>query len=664
MFNGFITALKNRLINPGQPKIDSAHAVTDVLIGSEGIGPSELNGMHETHSPAVGLELTNQLANCARELISSCKSVESSFLSLGQDLQSIHSDATDLNQRTINAIQACGGDTEDKTLHKVVALAKETLAELRSNCSQLTDNIGQSDKIIGHLNTLFKLGKSIKRTSKSLKMIGLNLNIESARLDEENEVFVNLAHEIKRLPESISELSAAMIEDAQTAQSKLTTARIDFGRNIDQLEITAQSTEKTLNDAVSAVEKILELSLDIFSRAGEHAQEITRRVGDIVVGIQIHDSISQRVEHIAASLDEAKSLHVAATETDDIREKMATAHSIVRLQAAQLGTIITETGEVYRQSLEAFHTIEKIIEEMTVNLSKMDSDDRKFSELTADNDHSPIRSLKSALEHITGLIEEATDRIARLNMATEDSMESVNRLAGHMDRILSINSEIHMGALNAIVNSTRLGAKGAAIAVLVQNMSDTATQSSEFATAVGEEIEAISDTTKTMRNPHRDSHNDDSAKRLKAGLDEFTESCGVFRKESNILFEQGAILRENISTIKQNLQFYDRFSSGLNQQLKQLKAIEDALSPWAGDTTDTATVKENRLHDRYTMETERNVHHAFFGQLAKPVDVSNPGLDTHADCDIELFEDTGESAPAVKERKAVDNELGDNIELF
>ena len=103
VYNGFITSLKSRFINRGQPKINRADAVTDVKIGSEGIDPSELNGMHETHSPAVGLELTNQLTNCARELISSCKSVESSFLTLGQDLQSIHSDATDLNQRTINA---------------------------------------------------------------------------------------------------------------------------------------------------------------------------------------------------------------------------------------------------------------------------------------------------------------------------------------------------------------------------------------------------------------------------------------------------------------------------------------------------------------------------------------------------------------------------------
>lgn len=648
----------------GLPKQDSADYDPDVPGDSIRLDPIEHLRMHDTDHPVYDPEITKQLEICVRNLISSCKNVESNFLTLGQDLQDIHSNATELNQRTIKAIRAYGDDSDDRILDRVVVLAKKTLTELVSDCTQLEENIAQSEEIIERLNKLFSLSNSIKGTSKTLRMIGLNLNIESARIQNNQEIFINLAQEIKELSHSVNVLSTSMSEDVQSAQSNLITVKEDFGQSIHKLGEMAHSVENTLNEAAPAAKKIMDLSLSIFSRAGDYSGKISYRVGEIVVGIQIHDSINQRIEHITQSLDEAGTLYESSNEASGKDEKLTAAYSIVSLQAAQLDKIVSEIDTMLHQSLDAFHTIDRIIAETADQFSNMNSEDREFSELNANDNHNPIESLKFALEHTTAMIGQAANKIFDLNSVVEKSMQSMARLSSHMQDIVDINSEIRIGALNAIVNSARLGTEGAAISALVQEMSDMATQSDEFVNAVGEEIEKITGTTEMMKSRISNSQNDETAKPLVTGLDEFKGTCNVFRKESETIAEQGERLKEDISSVKQSLEFLNHFTSELNRQQDRLNTVKVKLSPWARINESDSVVDEDKIHQRYTMETEREIHEDFMKQPKDPIEFVIP-RDFPETGDMDPNSDSfSKEPPAIQEKDPEDNDLGDNVELF
>jgi len=667
MLDGFIAYplhwLRKRHQKPDQIDANGCKTDNQSFDSTEGDAKTLFTKKWKTASPAMRSELADLLVDCADTLKVSCKKVEPSFLTLGRDLQSIHSAAIDLTQRTITATQSYSGNSEDRILDKVVALAKESLIKLGSDCSNLTDNLDQSDHIVQHLNSLIRLSRSIEGISKSLNMIALNINIESARLDDDQEIFINLAQGIKRLSESVKGLSEEMGEDAHSAQSRLLAAHSILRQNIDQLGITAQTAEKALNEAAPAVEKILGLSLEILSKTGEDARQISDRVGDIVVGIQIHDSINQRVDHIVSSLEEARKLCSSGSQEAENEEKLGAAHATVYLQATQLSNIITELDDVYQCSMEAFHFIEKTIEKMAGPLGELYSDYRVRSELN--DNQSPISSLTSALEHINGLIGQAAEKILQLNSATEASMESVGRLAGHRDSILSINSEIHLGALNAIVNSIHLGDRGAAIAVLVQEMSEMAAHSNALAADVGKIINEITETAQKMKARLQDNQNEDTAERLISGLHQFTEQCDAFREESVTISEEGEILRNNISSVKVRLEFLEHFSSELRRHLEQVRKISEELSPWAGKTAPGLSMDQNKIKDRYTMDKERDIHQSFINHPADHMAVTHRYAGTESVDDIDIFENPIETEnPGGEKPEATEIDLGDNVDLF
>jgi len=122
------------------------------------------------------------------------------------------------------------------------------------------------------------------------------------------------------------------------------------------------------------------------------------------------------------------------------------------------------------------------------------------------------------------------------------------------------------------------------------------------------------------------------------------------------------------------LDFLTGLDSAIQGQIAELTALREMLAPYKSTATASATPAET-LNQRYTMQSERNIHENA-GQQA------SPGAKAAAEDNVELFETPPASGPATAPDKETAKasvecttpaivaaparapELGDNVDLF
>jgi hypothetical protein len=398
-------------------------------------------------------------------------------------------------------------------------------------------------------------------------------------------------------------------------------------------------------------------------------REITHHAGEALFYLQFGDIVRQKTEHIAAALGETADSFKPATAGPKFSARASLADQVLAIQIGQLELIRAEVGTAQAKLAESFRALGEATGQMCDIMGQWlpasDNPETKSNTLA---------DFKAALLRL-----EDSHRLGReLRLGARRSLQNLagvsQRLAGHIGELKTLNTDIHLQALNAIVRTAALGAEGTTLSVLSMHVDLLCCESQGVVTELVAILESViqetatdADGQNTGADPARmvdltaDSENIEAA---------FNECTTTFASANRLVAEQ----RTAIQGGQELLGFLASLDSAIQGQIAELTACRKMLEPCRSAATSPA-VPDEILSQRYTMQSERDIHQRAGQNIS-------PGSEAAAENNVDLFETPppGHPAPppplaapadaaaplaaAVAAAPAPGSELGDNVDLF
>jgi len=598
--------------------------------------------------------MMDSLHRSGKRLTELCGQTENDFLDLGGRLQTIQAEARQLTQTIVAMLSEEQDASIRGALRAIENHAAGAIDEVKTHRQHLAADLDGLHRIQADLAALHLQNQQFKVVAKNLKMVGLAISIESARSHAAAEAFQALAEEIAQLSRTVYSAVGHIGEDTQTAQRVLDTVHADISARMSHLETLMADAQASVRSALDQVACFMNLTMDALDRIGEQSLQIDQQVGRLVVGVQIHDNISQRAAHIQEALDEAEQI-MNGTLGDSLPQTSMQAmlgrvYGIVRLQMAQVQTICEDVAAVREESRSALGALQTAVGAVTraEALDTLEID--AAYPVAGSRARHPVTVLTQELERLTGLFDEGTAQIRRLAEARKETGQTVARMNTHIDQVRDINFDIRLKALNAVIRSSRLGDAGRAIAAIVNEMKALAEQSNTTIGAVTDIMARIAEASRSIRSVESAGDDrggaDGAGALLRRGIEGFSIACATFKTESRQVLGMGQRLEQRIAEGQAHLGFFDTLADGGQAQRSRLAEVQNMLQPFAEAASDDWQAEERRIMARYTMDREREAH------------LGQPGPERAAS--PERLDRSSETDDAAAEPEMFD----DNVELF
>ncbi|MDA8159848.1 MAG: methyl-accepting chemotaxis protein [Desulfobacteraceae bacterium] len=573
---------------------------------------------------------------------------EPDFMAVGQALREVYDQAGALSCGMRETVELLG-DPESGVLSVLGRLAKDSLAELKGREQAIGANFEAVKEVFLQVANLNYQADSLGQIGLFLRVIGLNFNIECAHAHESGGEFAMVAQELLQLAGRIAQVAAEIAEDCLLMSADQGQTRGGIVRELRALTVLARETEGTVIAAVNKTQGVMERALAALSEAEAHSRAIAGQVGEVVVRIQLHDSMSQRLAHLAQAMSTViatlRQTGQGPAEGEQVKA-LAGAWRIVVLQGGQLDRIIEEIEEAGGQSIASFQVIDQEIAALNEGFAALGGEEQEES----------LSFLHQSLAGLGDTMGQAAAIIATLKASTGQVGGMVGRLDRHMRQIEDVGFEIHLKALNAIIKAAGLfGDCSRILDVLALETKELADRAGAFVARASQIHQAMGGAMGRLRD---DDDGDLALKaqqgRLTAAVDEIAGGLADFRRDTARCASDSQALRQTIGQVSDRLR---RFLPGLVEELsdqrRQLEAFAEEMAVWGRQLSE---VELNEvaigLMQLYTTDQERELHAAFLG-----ISEAKSAEDGKSEADEALFFDP----PAAEGRQ---EELGDNVELF
>ncbi|VFQ44633.1 hypothetical protein MSL71_22820 [Desulfoluna butyratoxydans] len=572
-------------------------------------------------------------------------------MGLGQGLQSGYEYVTVLMRDAVGVAELIGDDSGDHSLRSVGASVNQSLALLKRCRDNAVSKSNPVKEVLGSFEQLDARRGEIDGVARYLRAVALNIFIETSRSDISDENFSVIAGEIKTLSEEMIRVSKSIHELTVASKNRFEAMFTEISGGIVEITGLADLAEHSAGNSIEQIEELMGYSFGLVEDAERMSRGIFREVEKIVVGVQLHDSMRQRIEHIVSGLSEVDRLcnpETACLDSGQGRaDDVATAHALIGLQRAQIEQLIADVDAVYGQTRVAMEGIVGDITQLTRYLTNM-GDPAAARETRRDASEDPFGMLSSDLSNIRSLERRGADLESRLGEIYQKAFEAVSTLSSFTDDLHNISRESHNKALNTIIAANHLGTEGRSLSVLAKEMKSLSNQAEESIGAVETVISSVVDTIQGVELETLFNTGDDDSS-SEASVVSMTLSLYEQIKERTAgLLEVSTKLITTFARAREALTFLPSLVEMLTRQRDQLDEANGLLAPWV-DETATVRIPEHCLVDRYTMETERSVHMACMagdtgGAASAP--------------------DGGGTFGSQGSEPGDDDDFGDNIELF
>ena len=610
------------------------------------------------------------------------ESLEPRFTRIGLELQTIHSEATQLTEQILKSARLIGSESGEGILANIGSLTRESLAELQNCRADVSSSMGRVNAVAGYLGDLYAKCSVIEKIAMSLSVVILNIAVESSRSAESTDMFSDFVEDIKKLTEEIMAISERVRDDCKKERKGQILIHKEISGGLSRLSDLADDAEEAVQSAVLEIEHLMGLSVKALKDASAHSKEISSQVEKIVMAIQFHDITRQQVEHVIESLREVEKLcagktSIAEPKTDK-NDALNRAYSILRLQALQLKETRSEIDAAYRQIMSAFEVIGS-------EVGRLVADASGFGQNKADGDvtKDPFAILKSALLRLNPLLGQGRDLRNRMQQRAVQASETSSRLSRYVEQVRGISNGLHLKALNAIVKTAHLNGRGRTLEVLAQEVNILSDQSSEFVPDVVDLLDTISVLARELMGGSLEVTGEgtrvaqaaggEAKMSIDAGIQDISSVYDLFREDSSAALECSQTLQAAISQTRSGLCFLPELTDQLAAYTDELEKMVESLSPYV-DRKRMTQEEIDEFIQKYTMESERAVHKQIIEETDRLQGEDNIEsssceaelLMTHFQAEpgneSELFAET--AVEKDKDKDEDEDELGDNVELF
>lgn len=566
------------------------------------------------------------LADLVASLERAVRNSEDNFLDLGMNLQKIQM-ASSSQQKKISATMGLfKGDEQNGILQKISAYVHDSQARTSQAQQQAAELCHNLQNMIHLVDTFGRNCHSLERAGLLLHVIGTNTGIECARAMTMEATFKVVSKDTIALAEQIRTATDSLFDQTTRARNEQTATLQTANRNIEALRDLSQSSNKTTETAMAKVGELVDYSINMVDHANQLAGEITLGINRVVMGIQFHDNLRQRVEHINQTL-----LELPLNWGNLSPEEQCQSFLTVELQKAQVDQLVDELDSLYRTQNQALAHIVEEIYRLQGRLGGMAG-----RNLHADTRENPVAELLAGIDSLEQLNADSQT----LGQGIAASAARANEVARDMQQAIqstfSIATQVKINALNAIIKAAKFGHAGEALQVLAQGMVGVSRDVRQLVNVFNDLLDQLAHLTRNDLGENSQAQGEEGLGTLHVQqvFDQFAAELQLARGTCDEL-------AQNLERETRGLVFIGELKETLAVQAARLGEQLAELEP--PDQAQLASQRNQfgeKLYQRYTMDEERAVHR----RILTAIPVAAAALSAAAAADDCLFFEAAGSA--------------------
>ncbi|WP_300158519.1 methyl-accepting chemotaxis protein [Solidesulfovibrio sp.] len=582
-------------------------------------------------------ECRRALGGMGQGLTSVVHGREKDFLALGESLMELESSCGDISRQADELTSCATG----QNLHVALERFSGQLAGLTGGATVEAGRASLRDieAVAGIVEELAGILSAFSRIVKHLSMLGIATRIESARLGGDGRGFSTLADDVEKLAHLIVDHCAGIAAKVEALRGHVASARERTLGIIHAQEQCFELVSRELSANIAGLAAMSASSAELSVELARNAESIRAEIGQAVRSLQSHDIVRQQIEHAEHALAEVA--HVLDEDggragEEDAVDLAAFVADVLTLQDSQLKSAdehFAQAADRLRGALDSLAArIRNIGEAITSAIGGQGKDNS-------------LARVESGI----AMVKEELGGFAAQGEALGGIMDSVagtiTDMGGSIEAIEEVGAEIELIAINASIKAAHTGAAGAALGVLalaIQRLSVDAIRQTD---AVAGILREISKASRTLQDNAGRCNDQTESWRVIGELDAVLSDASASSGRCLDLFESlqrsSASVGERAAKVGAGIDFDRDIGARLGAIRRALADQVSLARKVAPEGGSGRSARLRQLYDRYTMEAERAVHEAAFGQAG-----------------------SGAAAPAAGPASEDSGEFGDNVELF
>ncbi len=568
---------------------------------------------------------------------------EQQFSKISGNLQIYYSKSKEISEKGSEIVLLLSGDQYNNNIENLQKIYVNIFDSIDKSQMKFETSEAFFNEIIKSINIVAEDVLGFKRLVKYLHIQGISTKIESSRLGSDDKGFNNLAENVENLSIVISDKSSKFRVETESL--------INLIRNVQYEDInikrTQQENSKTiLNNAKASLNLLIDKNRQSsvkYEIVYSNFQEIQGNIGTLVTSVQFHDITRQQFQHVHAAFQNLmkKISSAASMGFKDSEQLLNTIYDICKIQYEQLKHSRDELFSATKEIIDNLTSINENIFNMTREISGLLDDNGNYNQ-------SFIENIKQGLKNVSASLSSSSNLGLNFSNSTNKVINTIESLAGFINEIGEIGSEIELISLNANIKAVHLGEEGATLAVIAGEIQKLSIDARKETDIVIQKILKINEFSKSF---------DDS---LNQNCNESVESKKTIEEFNNILNSLNTIIGEAASgltiiqksakrlledlilTIK-TITVHTETEKKINQILKQVEFIIEKSNSLKG----TKLRNNSELSDlsmNYTMQSQRNIHNSVTSEFNET--------------DFNIKPDNTDNISGGSD------EFGDNVELF
>lgn len=569
-----------------------------------------MQDLHQ-HEPASEGQLAI-VADVGRRMAAAASSLEPDFLRLTGGLAQLTENA--------RALASLGSGLGRQVEERLQSLGQAGLgALLRESLDALQRHLAAGERRLqalrGHdeaLSQLGLVGRRMRGLATQLCVTRLGFSIETARLASEQELaFRDFVAQLAGLEKVFAKLGAGVTQTADDARKQQAKAATAIRGGLAELATMAGRCDASARSAAAGIEGLLQTFSSCAGKVATAVGAVRAEAEELVYFLQIGDIVRQKIEHVAQAL------------TGHPQPRGALA-SVVRLQLAHLEAVRAEVEEARTKLGLAFTGLGEATAHLVAPIAAM-------ADLADRTDASG--SSFAGLIRDAGTLQELGKRSHALGEATAQAAREAATVArsivAQLAEVSETNATMHMMALNAIVNTSRLGSGAAALNVLSVQVHEVASASGVIVAEVAPLVARLG----ADEQPGGAGEVQSDGAGVAAHLAELEALRGAAREVGTQSEQLAKVQQATLAACGREVQFLH----GLRERLDGAVAALRPLLLELGPADDSAGAHEEASLTTYTMESEREVHRRIQGGAEPAVAAAAPSAGSTLGDNVELF---------------------------
>jgi methyl-accepting chemotaxis protein len=500
----------------------------------------------------------------------------------------------------------------------------------------LEDSYGNLSTILGGLKDIREPLSGFKKTVKYLRIFGISIKIESARITGNDNGFHNLASDVESLSALIASKSAQILKELDPLYTIIDHALSRFFKEEAKEHAKAKAILEQITVSLSSLGSRQTLSSGTIQRIESRSGEIGTDIGEIVTSLQFHDITRQQIDHVKEGFDELKARlqQVSASGEEDLSDLSIISNACM-LQANQLSDshhqLLSAAEKVIGKLREIEEKVFDISREIVTLLQVADRGEDTF-----------LSEVKEGVSSVISSLKENAKANSELRKGISTVAQTVSSIAAFVDEIEDIGLEIELIALNASVRAAHTDRGGQSLGVLaeaIRNLSENTHANTTFVSvslkkvgSMAKDLGAATGYTEEGKAPEVEKMVGD----MHLLLDSFEKTNGKVVPLFTRLGGQASTLAEGVEQTIGEITIQERAETTLRQIISRLKDIaSQAKEFFPEENTKEQEGYLRQMEKLYTMERERDIHRNVYGSGSG--EDSHTGDQDYFGSNVELF---------------------------